>query len=190
MMKKLRRFVPLFALLVFLSGCDQDPTPVEVQVILPPPDEPAFTVGDGICSGAAGENVGNSPQDCAPPTCPDGSCAADESHESCPADCEAPPDPSPVVVIAAGSCVGLVSALQCVDESTFTLDGAAVPGAHIEWDVVFNATGLHVGGSTGQPAERFQLNGLPAGVYSVTLRAVATDEERDDTILNATVIDP
>lgn len=183
----------LVLLAALLGGCKivDETSPTE-------PQAPTVVVcGDGLCNASAGELPQNCPSDCGDPPvapfCGDGACDDGESQLSCPTDCgnpPPPPEPNAIVVEASGSCVGLVSAIQCEDESICSLDGAELACASIRWDVESVATGAHAGSSTGQPLERVQINGLPAGSYSIRQRTVATDGESDDQIHNVTVTDP
>jgi len=64
-----------------------------VSTYMPQPPSNTTTVicGDGTCSGPA-ENYSSCQADCAPvPLCPDGSCNGQETYETCPQDCPAPP---------------------------------------------------------------------------------------------------
>lgn len=107
-----------------------------------------------------------------------------------PADPPPPPPPNPIVVVAAGSCVGLTSAVQCRDESLCTLDAVAVPCQTVEWAVESVTSGVAVGSGTGEPGELFQLSGLAPGAYAVRQHTVASDGESDDAIYNVAVTVP
>lgn len=101
-----------------------------------------------------------------------------------------PTPANPIVVVAAGSCVGLTSAVQCRDESLCTLDATRVPCQTIEWAVENVTSGVAVGSGTGEPGELFQLNGLASGAYTVRQHTVASDGESDDAIYNVAVSIP
>ena len=183
----------IVAIVLFVAGCDTSPTEIQVDVILPDddPGDSTFTVGDGSCNRDAGENGTNSPSDC---PCGNGTCADNESFDSCPADCA---EPNPFIVVAAGRCVGLApaagatnGAIQCTEESECILDGVIKTCRSVEWDATDIDSGVSVGSSTGTPEEVWQLPGAPPGAYQVRQRVFATDGERDDKVHNVTVPQP
>ena len=186
---RLNPFVLL--ILLFTFGCEE----TTVEVIIPDPpvvvdDTPELFCGDAICTDGA-ESAQSCPTDC-PASCGDAFCDENrgETSETCEADCGPPVVVNLQVVIAAGSCAGGVSLIQCTDRSTCRLDGEVTPCSHIVWEVEDTTTQLHVASSTGPPGERVQFNGRPAGPYSIKQTAVAFDEETNNQIHNVTVTEP